>query len=51
MLTDHLDTQLVQTLESDDGEIDLEFYFSSYNEVYSVSIYDAECEIDSAYSY
>ena len=36
---------------SDYGEIDLDFSFSSYQEVYSVRLYDAECEVDSVYAY
>ena len=36
---------------SDYGEIDLDFSFSSYEEVYSVRIDDAECEVDSVYAY
>ena len=36
---------------SETGEIELDFYFSSYQKVYSVRIDDAECEIDSVYSF
>lgn len=36
---------------SETGEIELDFDFSYYEQVYSVRIDDAECEIDSVYSY